>query len=819
LPDQKVFFHYHRFDGEYEGVSIWFWNAQPGVQGRSIEVFPSRQDDFGAVFEVNLEAFGFEAALDPVLGFIPRRFRSWEHRDGGDRLWRPHLGSKVWLMEGHGRIFTEQPFTGCQVLRATLDTQRIIHFSLSEGISENAIKAEAVWVESPGRRVDLSVLRSADNEAAGHVYHLVGELEEPIDDFGVEWTLHTAEWGNAPLQPRGVLFTRFKPRDDEWFGARLDSGCTRFRLFAPTASSVEVVLFDTWDGGESRRLAMAHGGNGIWQARVEESLEGNYYAYDIRVPHHGATGRVIDPWAVNTVGRGDRALLTNPRGQDPPHFRPVRRPESAIHPTDAIIYEVSVRDFTISPTSGVQQRGKFHGMAERGTQCEGMATGIDHLKELGVTHVQLLPIQDFDNDEQNPAYNWGYMTAHFNSPEGIYATDIKGPARIAEFKQLVKALHEAGIGVILDVVYNHTGTQNTLEAVAPGYYLRQRLNGELWNGSGTGNEFHSEAPFGRHFIIESCKYWVEEYGIDGFRFDLMALIDLDTMKTVRRELLDIHPHLLIYGEPWMAAGSGVHLPTDKSTVRGTGIGAFNDHYRNALKGEPDNGSPGYVQAGCFREEVRRGIAGSIDDWTTSPVETVNYATCHDNLCLWDKLAVSTNGADEESRIRMQMLTFGILAVSQGILFLHGGEEFLRSKGGRHNTYDAGDEVNQFDWRLKRINKRVFDFHRGMIALRRGHPVLRLRSAEAIRRRLTWHDEGLPHPACIAFTLDANGDAAERWDRVLVLINPTRHKQVFPLLSGEVWSVHVSGDQVDLKGSKRVDGKFGLGAQSLALLAM
>ncbi len=818
MADQKILLHYHRFDGEYEGVSLWVWNAQPIPQGRAFDIFPSGTDDFGAIFEIPLDSFAFEARHDPVIGIIPRRFASWEQRDGGDRFWRQNLGTEVWLINGHQRIFTEKPFTGCRILRATLHTPRVIHLSLSEGIDEDAVATGTVWAETNGRRIGLDSLRAADNEPENHVCHLVAELEEPIDDLGLDWSAASSEWGSAPLDPRGILFTRFRPRDDDWFGVRLTPSETHFRIFAPIASEIEAAIFDSWDGDEVRRIPLEAGKNGIWEARIAESLEGFFYAYDLHLPHKGRIRHVIDPWATNTVGRSDRSRITNPRQTDPAGFRPLKRPDLGVSPTDAIIYEVNIRDFTISPTAGATHRGQFLGMAQSGTKYAEAATGLDHLRELGVTHVQILPVQDFDNDESSPTYNWGYMTAHFNSPEGIYSTDFKGPHRLAEFKQLVQALHEAGIGVILDVVYNHTGTQNTLEHVVPGYYLRRNLIGELWNGSGTGNEFRSESPFGRHFILESCLYWVEEYGIDGLRFDLMALVDLETMKRLHRELLAVHPNLLLYGEPWMAAGSGVPMPTDKSTIRGTGIGAFNDHYRNALKGEPDGHSAGYVQNGSHRDKVRLGIAGSIDDWTTSPVETVNYATCHDNLCLWDKLAISSHGADEEARIRMQMLAFGILAVSQGILFLHGGEEFLRTKGGSHNSYNAGDQVNQFDWTLKARHKRVVDFHKGMIALRRAHPVFRLGTADEVRHRLEWHDHGLPTPACLAFTLDAGEDATESWDRVLVLINPTGHEARFNLLSGEKWKVHALADKIDLAGISHAAGNIVVPGHSLAVLA-
>ncbi|MBX7244761.1 MAG: type I pullulanase, partial [Candidatus Sumerlaeaceae bacterium] len=510
----------------------------------------------------------------------------------------------------------------------------------------------------------------------------------------------------------------------------------------------------------------------------------------------------------------------------PVGFRPIKRPTFGTALPDAVIYQLHVRDFTIDKNSGVSEknRGKFLGLTETGTRLPGdpkVKTGLDHLRELGVTHVQLQPIQDFDNDEDHPTYNWGYMTAFFNSPEGWFASDHRGAARIAEFKKLVQALHDAGIGVIMDVVYNHTGTQNTLEFIAPGYYLRMRDDGSFWNGSGTGNEVRSEAPMARQFIVDSLKFWAEEYGVDGFRLDLMGLIDLDTLKEAKVSLEKINPNILFYGEPWAATGpdgSGAARLTYKDVIKGTGIAAFNDHFRDAIKGSPDGKDAGYVVNGDRRDALVKGIAGSIDDWTASPVEAINYASVHDNLDLWDKLKVSAPGTSDEDRAKMVMLAGGILAVSQGAPLFHCGVDFCRDKKGNNNSYNAGDEVNQIDWSRKKTYGNVNAFFQGAIAIRRAHPVFRMKTAEDVRKRLKFVNTDLPDPKAVVFTLDAAGLDNEPWNKVAVFINPTASPLKFKLPFEGEGAIQMQNGKASTVPLGRATGTVEAGPHSMTLVA-
>ncbi|HNM46444.1 MAG TPA: type I pullulanase, partial [Candidatus Sumerlaeota bacterium] len=562
---------------------------------------------------------------------------------------------------------------------------------------------------------------------------------------------------------------------------------------------------------------------GIFTERGD--LDGAFYM--LRADNVGSVvcREAVDPHSRCNANLRGHGRVTNLRRTDPEGFRPVVRPATIEKPTDAIIYEISVRDFTSDPHSGVpkEMRGKYAGAALSGARLPGtdISTGIDHLVELGVTHVQLLPVQDFDLDEDRNEYNWGYMTACFNSPEGSYASNVYDESRVRELKQLIAALHKAGIRVIMDVVYNHTSPYAAFDALAPDYYYRQRWDGSLWNGSGCGNEFRTEAPMARKFIVDSCLYWINEFGVDGFRFDLMALVDLETLVYIRDSLRKIDPTLLIYGEPWAAQGPegcGIQTLTTKHVLHGTGIGSFNDNFRNALKGSPEGGEQGYVQCGEGRDRIKQGIEGAIHDWAQHPADAIQYATCHDNLTLWDKLAASTENVSEEARVKMQMLTAGILAVSQGVMFLHGGHELARSKGGHHNSYNLPDEINRIEWERKQRFEGLFLYIRGMIALRRAHPLFRLATRGEVESRLRWRDDLCASPHSLIFEINGEGLAGETWKQALVVINPDGRDVQFNLPAGD-WQVYAQGQLTGTSALFKASGTIFVPERSLVVLAV
>ncbi len=594
------------------------------------------------------------------------------------------------------------------------------------------------------------------------------------------------------------LFELYYPGDD--LGAIYAPRSTTFRVFAPGALAVSVMLYSSAESAAGWEVPMNPDCDGTWLAVVPGDLSGVCYTYSVF--HGGLAQEAVDPYARALTANGIRGVVVDLASTDPVGWADDTRPPLAA-PTDAVIYEVHVRDFSISPDSGIALRGKYPGMGERATRSpKGELTGVDHLVELGVTHVHLLPIMDFASvDELDPnGYNWGYDPAHFFVPEGSYSMDPRRAAsRITEVKQMVQALHQAGLRVVLDVVYNHTyaSEDSDLHLLVPGYYHRADGMGGFANGSGCGNELATERPMVRKLIADSLKYWVREYHVDGFRFDLMALMDCDTMREIALKLQAIEPSLLLYGEPWAAGPSGLCQSRmfTKGRQRSTGIAMFNDSFRNAIRGDNDGSLPGYATgaAGCGRE-IAKGVVASIpysdqlSGFAAEPGECVNYVSCHDNLTLWDKIARSCPSESEEDRISMDLLAQAIVLTSQGIPFLEGGAELLRTKRGNRNSYRAGDRVNQFEWSRKSKYREVFDYYRGLIELRRAHPAFRMASAEQVRAGLRF----LPGPPnAVLFELDG-GVSGDSWESIVVIYNANRHDVDVALPGRAAWTVVVAG---------------------------
>lgn len=556
-------------------------------------------------------------------------------------------------------------------------------------------------------------------------------------------------------------------------GAHWTAAATTFRVFAPQATSVYLVLYLQATGGEGRReLPLRSTGHGLWELTVNEPLEGCCYTYRLEGPGHDSAREVIDICATNTVDSARRAKLTDLEKTNPPQWHEAGKIGPALpKATDAVICELHLRDLTISPTSGVEFPGGYLGWTEPGTHLPGrpdIKTALDHLVELGVTHVQLMPVQDFDGDDLANCYFWGYMTAAFNSPEGMYASNNLDDSRIRELKQLIAALHARGLGIILDVVYNHVGRTAAFQDHAPGYYFRHWADGLRSNGSGCGNDFRTESSWGRRFFIESLVYWVKEYGVDGFRFDLMGLIDRESMVLAEIALRSIKPDILLYGEPWAADSTAIGCqPMIKAALEGTRIGAFNDDYRNAVKGSPDGHHPGFIQCGWHRDAVKAGLLGQ-PNWAPSPGQVIQYLTCHDNLCLWDKLAHSRPDASPEVCRRMAKLGYFLVLFGQGVPFIHGGDEFFRTKFGDANSYQSPDAINQIDWQRKADYWELFDCVRRMIAVRKAHPIFRLATREEVAQRCQFH----AHDWWDAILLELNGRGlpGETWSRLLMLVN-------------------------------------------------
>jgi len=618
---------------------------------------------------------------------------------------------------------------------------------------------------------------------------------------GLSLLLWSPALSAPPGPPAAGHFDYCYPGDD--LGAVYHPEETVIKLWAPTAKDVQLVLFEDATNQTSRLVPMTRDQDGVWSASLKGDMDGKYYLYEITHADAGAArpvvDRVNDPYARGCSANTGRTLIYAPRKTNPDHWNEDHF-VTLKNNVDAVLYEAHIRDFSINTNSCVSNahRGKYLGMVEENRRMpNGEGCGIEHLKQLGITHVHLLPVFDYAvGDETQKVddytwYSWGYDPVLYNTPEGSYATDANGTALQREFKQMVQAFHRNHIGVIMDVVYNHTAATGSSRAsifdkVVPGYYYRMDPAGRYANGTGCGNELASEKPMVRKFIVDSIKYWMTEYHIDGFRFDLMGILDRDTMREVYREAKKINPNVIIYGEGWQMEHV---LPPDRmmtqAHVAGTGIAAFNDGIRDNIKGDyAEKTACGFVQGagpqyggmGRFHLNIKGQSTGRDQETipVVSPNETVNYASAHDDLCLWDKLLTSAPTVPEALRENMDKLAAGIVLTSQGIPFLHAGDEFLRSKNLNSNSYDDNNpRVNPIDWSLKTKHKDVFEFYRGLIALRRAHPAFRMTEKAQVDAALEFAPVVPANVVEYVLKDHANGD---RWKTILVIFNGNKEPQ-------------------------------------------
>lgn len=575
-------------------------------------------------------------------------------------------------------------------------------------------------------------------------------------------------------------------------------GKTEFRLNAPTGATLRI-----YDNGSDTKAAktvkMKKASNGEWVATVKGNLKGKFYTFDT------GNGECPGVFAKAVCVNGNRAAIVDMADTNPEGWVNDVRP-SLNSPCDLVIYELHHRDFSIDASSGLENKGKFLALAE--------PKAIEYLKRLGVNAVHILPSFDFASIDETrldqPQYNWGYDPKNYNVPEGSYATDPFEPTRrIKEFKTMVMALHKAGIRVILDVVYNHTFNikDSNFQRISPDYYYRKTADGKYSDGSGCGNETASEKPLMRTYMTESVKYWVNEYHIDGFRFDLMGVHDIETMNQIRHEVNNIDPSIYIYGEGW-SAGSCAY-PTEKLAMKANaqkldGIGAFSDEMRDALRGPFSDDYKGGFLAGVAGQEesIKFGIVGAIQHpqvdmtkvnyskapWTNSPSQMVSYVSCHDDMCLTDRLRTSMPGINTDELIRLDLLAQTAVFTSQGVPFMLCGEEMLRDKKGVANSYRSPDNINHLDWNNLKKYPEVFDYYSGLIALRKAHPAFRLGNAEAVRQHL----EFLSAPSgVVAFRLKnhAGGDA---WNDIIVILNANRTAQTINIPMNQYTAVVKDG---------------------------
>lgn len=601
---------------------------------------------------------------------------------------------------------------------------------------------------------------------------------------------------------------------------------TTFRLFAPdNAKTVKLRIYKAGHKGRPERtVTMERTAADTWTATVTGNLMGRFYTFDT------GRGECAGIFAKAVGVNGQRAAIIDMDKTDPAGWNDDRRPVVK-SPADLVIYEMHHRDYSIDASSGIANGGKFLALTD--------PKAIAHLKELGVNAVHILPSFDYASVDETrlstPQYNWGYDPVNYNVPDGSYSTDpYKPETRIREFKQMVQALHKAGIRVILDVVYNHTFNidGSNFQRTYPDYFYRKTADGKYSDGSGCGNETASERDMMRRFMAESVLYWIDEYHIDGFRFDLMGCHDIETMNAIRKAVDEVDPTIFIYGEGWSAGSCA--LPTEQLGLKANmkampGIAAFSDELRDALRGPFSDDTKGAFLAGKPGEEesIKFGIAGAIEHpqvdmskvnysteaWASQPTQMISYVSCHDDMCLTDRLRASIPGITTDELIRLDMLAQTAVLTSQGVPFILSGEEMLRDKKGVHNSYNSPDSINRLDWNNMERYPQVMDYYKNLTRLRRNHPAFRLGSADLVRRHL----EFLPtQPGLVAFRLK---DYAGRddWRNIIVILNAAKQQRKVTIPQGNYTIVCHEG-KIDENGLSTFSGSEAtVSAQSALIL--
>nr|WP_321293761.1 type I pullulanase [uncultured Trichococcus sp.] len=636
---------------------------------------------------------------------------------------------------------------------------------------------------------------------------MVEDFQSWLESYDLE-KLFSDKRDKETIDKEMFLFVRSDDFDDYFsydgeLGALYEKEGTLLRVWTPTAKSVEVWMYaDDSIKKPSRKIAMEQKPRGIFEAYLPGDQHGTIYVYNILFLNNRESV-TVDPYARATTVNGSKSVITDLLRTNPDGWGE-RLPAFGL-PEEAIIYELHIRDFSISETSGIKNKGKFLGLTEKNTENpSGISTGLDYLVDLGITHVQILPMFDYATvDEANltePQYNWGYDPLNYNVPEGSYSSNPFDPFnRIIELKQMIQTLHDNGVRVIMDVVYNHVydPKDQALERTVPGYFYRYNADGSLANGTGVGNDTASERHMMRKYIIDSVKYWAKEYHLDGFRFDLMGIHDSVTMNATREALDKIDPSIIIIGEGWeMTTPLPEELKASQKNAQAMPrIAHFNDSIRVALKGSDfgDEKDRGFISGKNYQEDlllrnIKGGMHLSSHSSYVDPEQVIQYVEAHDNLTLYDKLLRSNPNDSEAVRIKRHTLATSILLLAQGVPFIHGGQEFLRTKEGDANSYKSPDEINQFEWERVTTFQQSVAYVKGLIALRKSEYLFRLHTHEEIDTHFTTLSENFN---IVAYSLQ------NEEKKYIVVFNANRNDTIFRMEKGK-YAILVEDNQVFLE---------------------
>jgi len=822
----KIIIHYAKSTNNDLKWNMWLW---PDKKEGSVFEFTGN-DSFGQICEVE-----FDGDLDKV-GFIVRT-DEWIKDNVDDRYIEQFNNGvgEVWLKGGDPKIFyslaeAKAETTKVPVLPVTaidklgkftvakLDELNSISIETNIAFPFTSKGDEGITVKADDRVLTVKKVTSEEIKDGSTTVAKI-ELSENVK-LGQKLTI--TKLGFTVMDVvigdvmRSASFEKMFHYEGNDLGNTYSKSKTSFRVWAPTADEVKLVTYKKWNDKSGIESSMKMSDKGTWIFDLNGDQNGVFYTYKVNI--NGVWKEAVDPYARSVAANGDKGAVIDLKQTNPEIWLPSEKP-TFTNLNDAIVYELHVRDFSIDKNSGMDNKGKFLAFTEKGTKStDGKRTGVDYIKDLGVTHVQLMPIFDYAsvNETSNkPQYNWGYDPKNYNAPEGSYSTDPYNPSiRVKELKQAIQSLHDSGLRVTMDVVYNHmySGYDSNFDILVPGYYFRHDKNGNHVNESGCGNTIASENSMARKFIVDSVIYWAKEYNLDGFRFDLMGLIDVKTMNEVRKKLSSLDPSILIIGEGWDMETS--LLPDAKATQKNANkmpeISLFNDTIRDGIKGSVfDAKAKGFVNGKAYGEaDIKKGVVGGIDyssdikTWgKIAPLQSVNYAETHDNNTLWDKLLLTNPKDNNEIRLKMHKMADSLILTSQGIPFFQAGQEFLRTKGGNNNSYKSNDTINKLDWLRKSQNIDTVNYFKGLIKLRKAHPAFTMTSAEMIKQNLKF----LVVPEnVVAYEISHNANM-DTWSDIVVAFNANREDKTIKLSKKSTWSIVVNGEKAGIKTIRQFKG--------------
>ncbi|PFR45378.1 type I pullulanase [Bacillus cereus] len=790
----EVIVHYKEQSGNTKDWNLWLWGEN--ANGKSYEF--TGEDEFGKYAKIKIDGDYNR------VGFIVRT-NEWE-KDGGDR-WIENIKdgrAEVWILSGDEKVYNSKPSSDLSIQKATIDSfhEITVTTNVPFHIKERKIEIEGIKIKSISP-YDIN---------SGDITNKVKIITEQKIDLKQTYKVKIENLADTNTEIGKVI--RSEEFDHSFYYGGNDLGNiytpqhTKFRVWAPTTSEAKLVTYKKWDDKIGTEINMQQGEKGTWTAELKGNQKGLYYTYKVKIGDKWT--EAVDPYARAASVNGDKGAVVDLEETNPKKWNTNKKPKLK-NPEDAIIYELHVRDLSIQPESGIKQKGKYLGVTEKGTRGpEGVKTGLDHIKDLGVTHVQFLPIFDYAsvNEEtlNDPQYNWGYDPKNFNVPEGSYSTNPYEPTvRITELKQMIQTLHDNNLRVVMDVVYNHmyNAAESNFHKLVPGYYYRYNEDGTLANGTGVGNDTASERKMMRKFMIDSVTYWAKEYNLDGFRFDLMGIHDYETMNEIRKAVNQIDPSIILHGEGWdLNTPLATELKANqKNAEKMKGIAHFNDNIRDGLKGSVfEEKEKGFVNGrGNMEDRIKKGITAGIDYDTNSstyqdPEQVLTYVEAHDNHTLWDKLDLTNPDDSKEVRKQMHKLSSSILLTSQGIPFLHAGQEFMRTKYGDHNSYKSPDSINQMDWLRRAAFNNDVDYMKGLIELRKKYSAFRMTSAEQIKKQISFIDAP---KNVVAYSIDGKGNGNKN-EYFIVAHNANRESVEIALPSKGPWKALVDGKQAGSK---------------------